>query len=76
MPLNAKEKKTRNIYIKLCRIDRKKMQKRLPNTKKDLSIHKEGAKMLDYFIMPLIMFFIVGMIIIITYDIGKKVIEK
>ena len=52
------------------------MQKRLPNTRQNLPIHKEGAKMLDYFIIPLIMFFIVGMIIIITYDIGKKVIEK
>jgi hypothetical protein len=52
------------------------MQKRMPSTKKDLSIHKEGDKMLtDYLIIPLIIFFIIGMIIIITYE-TRKVITK
>jgi hypothetical protein len=52
------------------------MQSRMPSTRQNLSIHKEGVKMLDYLIIPLIMFFIVGMIIIITYETGKKVMNK
>jgi hypothetical protein len=52
------------------------MQKRMLSTKKNLSIHKEGDKMLtDYLIIPLIIFFIIGMIIIITYE-TRKVITK
>jgi hypothetical protein len=53
------------------------MQKRMSSAKQNLSIHKEGIKMLtDYLIIPLIMFFIFGMIIIIIEEVRRKVIEK